>query len=609
MRNVETRREHGLERESGTSRSRSTGALGIAVLCASMLSSTFASSARAGIAPDEVLVVVNDSSAISQAIGDYYAMVRSIPAENVFHLPAGTSTSETISRATYDTQVRDPLIEYLTVTAPHLESQILCIVTTKGVPLRVSGTHSAAVDSELTLLLTGASITGSRPNRYIGKFVDFRTFRDVQDHTSDISYLVTRLTGYQNDVDPGTGVPMDILDFIDRSMAPAPMNGIFLLDKDSSKTGGYVIGNNWMDSAKTALEALGETVVIDNSTTFVSNQPDILGYASWGSNDCCDAGAPYYGEVPIGSGNVYPGDFLARAVTTTYVSTNGRTFTDGNQNYGQSLVADLVTVGACGGGGHVYEPFLNAVPQPQYLLPAYARGFSAAEAYYQAIASLSWMNLIVVDPLMTIREFDPPSILSVVPSTGDLGGGDVVTVSGLEYRDGMTVLFDGVAATEVTWIDLETLEAVTPPGATFGPVDVTVSNAYGDDTAIAAFTYEIPPVDLILSTTTVGLGEPIDLTVTGPPDADFALLVDLQSGTTCTHGVCFSLGFSSKLTILHDALRTDDDPLGPLGSTTIGLVIPNKPALVGRFVFAQGVVDTPGPGLEVTPLRIFLVEE
>lgn len=576
------------------------------VACVAMLAAT---PARAGLSPEEVLVVVNDSSPISQAIGDYYAMVRSIPAENVFHLPAGTSTAETISRTTYNSQIRDPLIEYLTVTAPHLETQILCIVTTKGVPLRINGTDNAALDSDLTLLLTGASTTGARPNRYIGKFIDFRTWRDVEDHTSDMSYLVARLTGYQTDVDPGTNVPMDILDLMDRSIAPAPMNGIFLLDKDSSKTGGYVIGNTWMDNAKTALEALGETVVIDNTTTFVSNQPDIVGYASWGSNDCCDAGPPYYGEVPAGSGNVYPGSFLTRAITTTYVSTSGRTFTDGNQNYGQSLIADLVAVGASGGGGHVYEPFLNAVPQPQYLLPAYARGFSAAEAYYQSIASLSWMNTIVVDPLMTIREFGPPSIFSVVPSSGDLGGGELVTISGLEYRDGMTVLFDGVPATDVTWIDLETLEVVTPAGSTFGAVDVTVSNVYGEDTAIAAFTYEVPPVDLILSTTAVGLGEPIDMTVTGPPDAGFGLLVDLASGETCTHGVCFSLGFSPKLTVLHDSLRGDDDPLGPTGSYSINLVIPNKPALVGRFVFAQGVVDTPGPGLEVTPLRIFFVDE
>jgi len=577
-----------------------------------VLLSVLARPVRAGLEPEEVLVVVNDSSTISVAIGDFYQALRGIPAENVFHLPLGTSTAETISRATYDSEVRDPIRTYLETTAPHLREQILCIVTTKGVPLRVSGSNSAAVDSELTQLFTGSSIVGAIPNRYLGRFVDFRRFRDVEGHQGDISYLVTRITGYQTDVDPGTGVPADILALMNRSVAPPPQGAVFLLDQDPTRVGGFEIGNIWMEEARDALDALGEVTVLDDTTTFVRNQDDIAGYVSWGSNDCCDPGPPYYGEVPVGSGNVFPGTLLARSIVSTYVSTNGRTFTDGNQNYGQSLVADLVHEGACGGGGHVFEPFLNAVPQPQLLFPAYVRGFSAAEAYYMSIASLSWMNTIVVDPLMLYQDFSGPALLSVDPPEGTIEGGDTVTLTGLEFREDLTVTFDGVPAADLTWIGIGTLEAVTPPGAMLGPVDVTVANRFGSDTLVGGFRYTPLPVDLQISDTSPGLGDPVDFTVSGPPFADLALLADLRSGKTCVLGgrVCFDLAFSGKLTVFHDSIRGSDAPLDETGRRAIGIVVPDKPALVGRFIFVQGVVDKDGSGdFEVTPLGILLVTE
>jgi len=564
--------------------------------------------ARAGLTPDEVLVVVNDSSPLSMAVAEYYVALRGIPAENVLHLASGTTTAETVDRATYNAQVRDPIRDYLEVEHPELRLRILCIVTTKDVPLRVNGPGGAlaSVDSELTQLFTGyVGDDGQNSwlvNPYVGVHVSFRRFRDEMGFGNRISYLVTRLTGYQTNVDPGTGVPQDILGLMERSVAP-PEAGIFLLDKDPTKTGGYAIGNIWMDEANTLLGPLGETTVVNEGTTFVHNQPDIVGYASWGSNDCCTAGAPYYGEVPPGSGDVYPGDFLPRAICTTYVSTSGRTFTDGNQNYGQSLVADLVRQGASAACGHVYEPYLNAVSQPHRLLPAYARGFSVAEAYYQSVGFLSWMNVIVADPLMVCRDYDPPTILAVAPAEGYVTGGETVTITGLEFRDDVRVSFGGVESAEVTWIDLGTVEAVTPPLPVLGPVDVSVANAFGSDTLPGAFTYLAQPVDLFVLGE-AHLGQSLDLLVTGPPLRPYALLVDKAQGETCFKGgtVCFDLAFTNKLRILHDSFRENDPPLDGFGNGIVTLMIPNKPALVDRLLWFQGVVKV-GGGVEVTPLR------
>ncbi len=568
------------------------------------LSAVVPCTATAGLEAHEVLVVVNDSSAVSVAIGEYYRTLRSVPLENVLHLPAGTTTNETVSRSVYESEIRDPIETYLRTTAPHLEEQILCILTTKGVPLRISGPDRAAVDSALTQLFRGSQPTRLN-NRYEGVFRDFRRFRADEGENNRLSYLVMRLTGYGTDIDPGTGVPADILALMDRSVAPPDPDGVFLLDQDPNSA---AIGNQWMTEARDELQALGTTVVLNQTNTFISNQPDIVGYVSWGSNDCCDAGAPYWGEVPIGSGNVYPGEFLARSITSTYVSTNGRTFTDGNQNYGQSLVADLVKQGACAGGGHVYEPFLSAVPQPQFLFPAYVRGFSAAESYYNSLLSLNWMNTIVGDPLMRYRDYGPPSVVSVAPTEGLPFGGETVTVTGVDFREDPNILFGGIPSPSVTWVDLSTIQAVTPASTVFGPVDVTVRSMYGEDTLAGAFEYVFPPVTLRVSTTVPAIGDDLGITVTGPPAARYAVLADLRLGQTCVRGVCFSLAFTNKLTIVHDAVTGSDDPLGPIGESVLTLPIPNKPALVGRFVYFQGAVET-GGGFEASQVGAILVGE
>ena len=49
--------------------------------------------------------------------------------------------------------------------------------------------------------------------------------------------------------------------------------------------------------------------------------------------------------------------------------------------------------------GHVAEPLLGNTIRPEILFPAYIAGFALAEAYYLAMPSLSWMTVVVGDPL------------------------------------------------------------------------------------------------------------------------------------------------------------------------------------------------------------------
>jgi hypothetical protein len=142
-----------------------------------------------------VLVVINDVSEISRKVGEYYASRRNIPGRNLCRIEV--TDSEEVSRQVYERDVQTPVGECL---QRGLKEQILYIVTTTGVPLKIEGRggmqgDAASVDSELTLLyerLEGKSppIDGPARNPFFGKLAD------KFEHPAFPFYLVTRLAGY-----------------------------------------------------------------------------------------------------------------------------------------------------------------------------------------------------------------------------------------------------------------------------------------------------------------------------------------------------------------------------------------------------------------------------
>src|SRR5258708_38339694 len=84
---------------------------------------------------DSVLVVINDSSALSKTIGEYYVRRRAIPLAQVCHLKI--VADEEIARAYYDREIAAPIANFLREHG--LVESILYMVTTAGGPLRVGG--------------------------------------------------------------------------------------------------------------------------------------------------------------------------------------------------------------------------------------------------------------------------------------------------------------------------------------------------------------------------------------------------------------------------------------------------------------------------------------
>jgi uncharacterized protein (TIGR03790 family) len=324
---------------------------------------------------------------------EYYARKRGVPARQICYLQ--TKTVEQISRLTYEQEIAFVVRDCL--RNARLTEKILYLVTTQGVPLAIQGSlgetgEAASVDSELTLLyaqIKGAKYSprGPIPNPFFGRVgspFDRRQFP---------IYMVTRLAGYDF---------AGIRGLIDRALAAAN-RGMVILDQ---RNYGVPEGDEWLRDAAIRLPA--GRVILEDTAAVVYGKRDVIGYASWGSNDRSRK------KRFLGF------QFLPGAIATEYVSTNARSFERPPLHWElstwnaedkdkwfhgspQTMTADLVQEGVTGVSGHVFEPFLKYCPRPDYLLPAYvARGRNLAESFYVSIPALSWMNVVIGDPLCRI---------------------------------------------------------------------------------------------------------------------------------------------------------------------------------------------------------------
>ncbi len=319
---------------------------------------------------DDVILVINNNSQISKGIGNYFKIQRNI--KNIIYL--NTVDEENVDLSDFDKQIRFPIENFL--ISNNLTNSTNYIVTTKGLPLKIIDIKRS-VDSELTLIL-------GPYEKYIGadtKIINpYYTKNETFSRNKFDIYLVTRLTGYNY---------ISVKNMIDRSV-DTTNNGKFVLDISPAKDGTtYRKFNDQMRNASYILKRKGYNVTLDNTTTFITRQNDVLGYVSWGSNDpnSIDHAKPHNMWVP-------------GAIAETAVSSSAGTFD--YPIYGQSLIADIIEEGATGAKGYTYEPYLDAVAQPDILFDRYTDGYNLAESYYMASRYIGWTDVVVGDPKTTI---------------------------------------------------------------------------------------------------------------------------------------------------------------------------------------------------------------
>jgi uncharacterized protein (TIGR03790 family) len=347
----------------------------------------------------QVLVIANEAAPDSVQIAERYVSARKIPASQLLRL--NTAFTPEIARAAFEREIERPIAAWL--SAHRAQDRILFLVLTRGLPLRIAGTAgrqgtTASVDSELALLyrrLTGAVVAPNGPvaNPYFLGTRSVDAARRFSHAEADI-YLVTRLDGF---------TASDAMALVDRSLH-AGSSGKFVLD---AVPGTADVRFTWLARAAEALAAGGreDRVVHETTARPVRGETGVLGYASWGSND------------PHLPGRHPDVAFAPGGVASLFLSSDARTFAEPPADWkpgpgtgaryagsNQALVGDLIRLGATGVSGSVAEPYLDGTVRPDILLPAYAAGFTLAEAFYLATPFLSWQTIIVGDPLC--RPFD-----------------------------------------------------------------------------------------------------------------------------------------------------------------------------------------------------------
>jgi uncharacterized protein (TIGR03790 family) len=347
----------------------------------------------------DVGLIININSAASQEIGNYFSLKRNIPESHIFRLDI--PQTEEIS----DNEFQDYLDKLrLTIGSRNLTDSLNYLVTTKGCPLKVlrflndSNFCNSSVESEFMLLpepnaihigscITYANINAGNyfKNPYYSKNGKFSKSQYG-------IYLVTRLDGYSTETVKG---------LIDRSGPNSYVNkdsALFVLDQATNFTGFYQ--DLELATAGIRLTNTGWNALVNSDSLFLTDQRNVIGYASWGSNDLYADTFATHAE---------PRNYwLNGSIAETHVSTSGRSFEPGT-TYGQSLIADLLEEGVTGAKGYVYEPLTVAIAISSILFPKYTEQsfsgvprYNLAESFFNASQMIGWMDIVIGDPKTSI---------------------------------------------------------------------------------------------------------------------------------------------------------------------------------------------------------------
>jgi len=350
----------------------------------------------------ETAVVYNASDPASEALARYYIEKRDIREDRLVALVC--SGEETITRAEFDTSIRRPLqqqfvdrgwwrmeerevVDHLTKKSRRAYAAtwqlIRVVVLIRGMPLRISRTQEhapaaredeASVDSEIAAMGLGMNVTaGALPNPYFNK-----TARFVKDAPSEGMLLVGRL-----DASSDATVRRMIDDAV--AVESRGLLGRAVVDL-ALRTGGYKEGETW-------LHGCIQTYLENGIPTYVDRKPELIP-EHWPLPETALYFGWYHGEVtgPFKS----PAFRFARGAVACHLhSFSARTLRDA----GQAWAAPLLERGAAATLGNVWEPYLSYTTHFHLLNKRLLEGFTLAEAAWSATPGLSWMNVVVGDPL------------------------------------------------------------------------------------------------------------------------------------------------------------------------------------------------------------------
>jgi uncharacterized protein (TIGR03790 family) len=346
------------------------------------------------------IVVFNKDIPESVELAKFYAEKRGIAREHLVGL--SISRTEEIGRDEYDTMIRDPLRAvfkergWWTLNEPRggpisvASNSIRFVALIRGVPLKIrqaagypgdkpaagpiGNRNDASVDSEVAAL--GAftdQISGPLQNPY------FQSYRAMTEAENSSLLLVCRL-----DAPEVATVRRMITDAVETEKAG--LAGRAYIDSAHNSGGGLGVGDHWLADAREQLRKAGVPLIYEDT-------PDIFP-ASYPMTDC----ALYYGwytEKMAGPFTQPDFQFAPGAVAVHIHSFSASTLHDENANW----AGPLLSKGATATIGNVYEPYLQLTAHLDVFNDRLLHGFTFAESAYMSVPVLSWMSVMVGDPL------------------------------------------------------------------------------------------------------------------------------------------------------------------------------------------------------------------
>lgn len=344
------------------------------------------------------VVLYNSADIESVNLAKHYATRREIPQDHLIGLT--TALAEEISREEYIRTIAAPVRAALisrgfwkeeAASGRILQTKIRFVAIIRGVPLKIRpdetvipnrtqpdviGTRNeASVDSELmTLGLPAATIAGIRENPF------FRRFTPVLDlDEAPEVLLVGRL-----DAPDAITVRGMIDDAI--SVERDGLWGWGYIDSRGIMSGPYSEGDKWLNGALDDMRKQGIPVLMDSSAeTLPAGFPvtDAAVYYGWYAGDVNGPFADIFFRFRPGAVAVHIHSFSAATLRSTT----------------QGWCGPLLVRGAAATLGNVYEPYLSLTADLQIFQDRLMAGFTLAESAWTATQGISWMSVVVGDPL------------------------------------------------------------------------------------------------------------------------------------------------------------------------------------------------------------------
>ncbi len=405
--------------------------------------------ALAGGGPENVLLIIDPSSAESLYIGNYYKNARNIPDANVLYIDPDTANFQAFAGVKVDglfghlrNRRIDDHIDYIVVTpgnsffvsAPGL-------VTDSCFPVGRFSMSSVWTLAHIKNDILPGGVPSTTPNQYYSSntaqplaFSSNTAWLNGSASTSPSAkrYFIGAMLGYSGSL--GNTVP-EILAMIDRSVAV----------DSTHPTGTFYFMDNQADPARN-VRAPQYPAAVSAIQAMSGSAMTILGILPTGMNDCLGimtgAADPLIAITPM---TIKPGAFADHL--TSYAGT----FDNGSQ----TKMSQWISKGASGTSGTVEEPcnYLGKFVNPR-LHVFYYRGMSLGESYFRTMAYIPFQGLLLGDPIT--RPFTYIPVISLDnPPAGPVSGTIVLTPSGVSPNPGFSIitfelLINGVLHSKVT---------------------------------------------------------------------------------------------------------------------------------------------------------------